>query len=377
MSYKRTVVLLRAVVLLMVIISILNISVDAGNISPGVNNTTETLLCGGDYIGEPISSNTGDSVTFNMTVIKPANITWYKNIFKETNATDVFDNTTEVFNETNKTTSLYAEAGTQGKWNITAIANYISYCNQNSTKTWTWTVTTSTNNDGGGGGNGGSSGGGGGGGAASDEPFENIAKIEKRDGNLNKDAPVVYSFTTPELAIYQVIIIGKESENDVPVRIESLKNTSKLVNQSAPGIVYVNDNIFIKTYRASDIKVRFKINNSWISANNLKDTDIGLFKWNVSQWVPLETKMINKDGIYTYFESGINGTSRLAISGKGGTFGSGNYGKPTSTVKTGKPTSTKIPIPNIEKKSPGFEWLSFVLVLVILISIFKVGKGKN
>jgi len=34
---------------------------------------------------------------------------------------------------------------------------------------------------------------------------------------------VEYSFTLPELAIYQIVVTGKENQYDVPVKVEALK----------------------------------------------------------------------------------------------------------------------------------------------------------
>jgi hypothetical protein len=47
---------------------------------------------------------------------------------------------------------------------------------------------------------------GGGGGVASGEPFENIAKREVQEEYLRIGVPATYTFTTPELPVYEVSI---------------------------------------------------------------------------------------------------------------------------------------------------------------------------
>lgn len=353
-------------ILLILAIFISSLTADAGNISPGTNNSIQTLVCGGNISVKSVDSYVGNLQQFNMTVEEFANITWYKNIFNRSEIA-------EVFNQTNVTTSLYNVTATEpGKWNVTAIADYINntYCGQNLTQAWIWTVTIyvppDSSSPGGGGG-------GGGGGAASDEPFDNILKSERREGNLLANISVTYSFTTPEIAIYQVLITGKEIENDVSIRIEALKNTSKLVKGPAPGIVYQNENIFVKSYRVSDIKIRFKIENSWLEANNLKGTDIGLFKWNISEWVPLEVDMINKSDAYTYFDADIPGTSKLAISGFIGSMTPEKVPFPIKSQQNPKPVTTRITIP-ADKKSSGFE-IVITIMIVYIVSIFRK-RGK-
>ena len=60
----------------------------------------------------------------------------------------------------------------------------------------------------------------------------NIAMAEKHEKNIIINASVDYIFTAPELGIYEIDVIGKQNENDVSLRVEILKGTSKLVSVS-------------------------------------------------------------------------------------------------------------------------------------------------
>src|SRR3972149_6634823 len=93
----------------------------------------------------------------------------------------------------------------------------------------------------GGGNSGGSSSGGGSGGTA--EPYENIYKYEIQEHAVFT-TPVSFKYLTPELAIYDVLVTSMQ--NDIAsLRIEVLKDTSRLVGTPAPGIVYKNINAWI------------------------------------------------------------------------------------------------------------------------------------
>lgn len=149
------------------------------------------------------------------------------------------------------------------------------------------------------------------------DPFSNIVKYEVIDENLFANKTIEYSFTTPEFSIYQVLLNSKENEYDISVRIEYLRNTSKLGNgmvKPAPGIVYRNENIGLGSSRLNYIGVRFRVKNSWLEDNGLNDSRIPyLLKYNGTAWIALKTNMTGNDDIYTYFESPKAGNSRIGI----------------------------------------------------------------
>ncbi|MFZ3059566.1 MAG: NosD domain-containing protein [Candidatus Methanoperedens sp.] len=176
-------------------------------------------------------------------------------------------------------------------------------------------ITTTTTTTGGGG----SGSGGGGGGVVTGEPFANIAKSENYDKSLIANTPVTYTFKAPELGIYEIAVTGKESENDIALRVEVLKGTSKLVTAQAPEIVYKNVNVWAGTKRMKEALIRFKVENSWLSSNSLAGSDVKMFHWDGSQWTQLETAQTTKDDTYTYYEAKTVSLSPFAISGlKGG-----------------------------------------------------------
>ena len=154
----------------------------------------------------------------------------------------------------------------------------------------------------------------GGGGVTSGEPFANIAKSETKDGSLTAGKPVAFTFKSPELAIHQILITGKESEKDVTVRVESLKNTSKLVSRAAPGTVYVNTNVWVKSKKITGVTLKFRVTNAWITGSNVQKENIKLLRWSDNDWKALNTTVLTRDDTYSYFEAQSAGLSSLAIS---------------------------------------------------------------
>ncbi len=152
------------------------------------------------------------------------------------------------------------------------------------------------------------------------EPYTNIEKAERYDKSLIANIPVTYTFKAPELGIYEIAVTGKENENNIALRVEALKGTSKLVTVQAPGIVYKNVNIWAGTKRIKEVLIRFKIENSWLSSNSLAGSDIKMVKWDGSKWVQLETAEKTKDSAYTYYEAKTDTFSHFAITGAKGGF---------------------------------------------------------
>lgn len=199
----------------------------------------------------------------------------------------------------------------------------------------------------------------GGGGVVSAEPYSNVAKSEKKDGSLTANKSVLFSFTTPEFAIYQVAIMGKESENDVSVKVEHLKDTSKLVAKPAPGTVYANENVWASTKRIKEVVIRFRVKNAWITDSNVQKETIKLLRWD-TDWKALDTTVLNSDNNFTYFESKSAGLSSFAVSAvKEGDLVSSNGTTPLSNVVTPPATNTSTP----KKPTPGFGMLAAVLVV--------------
>ncbi len=225
------------------------------------------------------------------------------------------------------------------------------------------TTSTTTSSSGGGGGTGG-------GGVTTSEPSANIATAERYDKNLRANTPVTYTFKAPEHGIYEIAVTGKENENNIALRVEALKSTAKGVTTPAPGTVYKNLNIIAGTTRIKEAVIKFKVENSWLSGNNLAGGDVKLMKWDGSKWNILETTEKTKDGTFTFLEGKTGSFSSFAITGFKATATptaapaigvTGTPARPGGTVIPATPTA----VPT-EKGIPGFEATVAVLVISLL-----------
>lgn len=172
------------------------------------------------------------------------------------------------------------------------------------------TIASAFDSDYGGGGGGGGSGGPG---VITSELLSKVAKAETVERSLKTDTQTRYVYTSPEMSIYELLTKSKKDEEYVAIRVETLKDISKLATSNAPGNVYKNENVWLGSKDIYDVIVRFRVENSWIDNNKVNKQDIQLLKWGNS-WTPLGVKEINTDENYTYFESAITESSILAIS---------------------------------------------------------------
>lgn len=161
----------------------------------------------------------------------------------------------------------------------------------------------------------GSSDGTGGSGVVISEPQDNVARAYTLKNNLLAGRSTTYNFSSLGQCTYEIAVTGKEDENDVAIRVEELKGTSKLVTASAPGIVYKNLNIWTGTEKIKEALLRCKVENSWISSNSLESNDVKILRWDASMWMQLETVEMNKDSTYTYYEAKTDTLSHFAVSG--------------------------------------------------------------
>ncbi|MCX9009586.1 MAG: PGF-pre-PGF domain-containing protein [Candidatus Methanoperedens sp.] len=197
------------------------------------------------------------------------------------------------------------------------------------------------------------------------EPSSNIEKAERHDESLIFNKPVTYLFSASEHGITQVVITGKENENYIAVRVESLKGTSKNVAAPPPGTVYKNLNIIVGTKKIKEALVRFKVENTWLSSNSLAGSDVKLTKWDGSKWIMLETAEKSKDGTFTHFEAKTDSFSSFAIVALK-TPDSQAEGATGSTAAGSQTGSTKNPAAPKEN-APGF---SIVLAVAMLSAVY-------
>jgi PGF-pre-PGF domain-containing protein len=216
----------------------------------------------------------------------------------------------------------------------------------------------------GGTGSSGSSGGGGGGGVNSGEPFENMELSEIREADLVAGMPVTFRFTNPQLAVYELVITANVSAGLTSVKVEQLKGTSKLVASPPSGSIHKNVNIWLGSSGfavPSNIRegiIKFKVNNTWLSSENIDASTISMMRWDGSQWISLETKQVSTDDNFAYYEAKSNSFSPFVISGV--------KADPTPVTTTPGVSQTAAPLA-IVPPTTSLNWILYVIVAIIII----------
>jgi len=232
-------------------------------------------------------------------------------------------------------------------------------------------------------GGGGSSGGGGGGGS-SGENFNNIEVIEKYDLQISRDALTSYRFTHVKNPIMYVNITGNTNLGIITASIEVLKNTSTLVNILPMGLVYKNENIWVGTSGFATPKnikeaiIKFRVENSWISSNNLAGSDIKLLRWDGTSWVMLETSQKDKDSTHTYFEGKTTSFSPFAITGlKAASLSSTSPSEviPAKTTQSGTSAAAKA-TKGVTRPGTNMYLIIFVFAMLAIIVVITVLSKK-
>ena len=219
----------------------------------------------------------------------------------------------------------------------------------------------------------------GGGDVSSPESFSNIIKFERQSRDLVANTPIMYSFSSAELAIYQVLVVSNVSDIDTDMRVEHLKNKSDTIDEDPIGTVYANENVWMESKRIDYATVRFKVENSWLINNNVSKDNIVLLRYS-DGWKKLQTNITNSDDNYTYFESMSPDLSSFAITG-------------ITEYQTGQIEQIPIPIETVHNSAsiqnqdvattshkeniPGFETISGISIISMVYIVMSIRNRRR
>lgn len=164
-------------------------------------------------------------------------------------------------------------------------------------------------------------------GVVTPEHLDNVVMSETHDRNLVSDIPIYYDYSSDKNDIYRIRATDKSNEKCISMRTEILINTSGTVKEAAPGNVYRNINVWSGTDNIKEYDIAFKVEKAW--SEKYSPGNVRLFRWNKSGWEELDTKIINKDDKYYYFESHTSSYGAFAITGTRNDVGIGDMDTPT------------------------------------------------
>lgn len=201
------------------------------------------------------------------------------------------------------------------------------------------------------------------------EHSSNIVLSETHNEDLMSDISIYYDYVSYGNDIYQIRAKDTKDEKCISIRTETLKNTSETINKSAPGNVYKNINIWSGTDNIKEYSIRFKVEKAWGWKYSFPG-DMILFRWNKSTWEELDTKVINQDDKYSYFESHTNSYGIFAITRIRNDMDGGFIGY----VPTSVPTNVEQYIP---LKEQSYLWLLVLIIGFIATIIYLVYKRRQ
>ncbi|MEM3374481.1 MAG: PGF-pre-PGF domain-containing protein [Candidatus Woesearchaeota archaeon] len=149
--------------------------------------------------------------------------------------------------------------------------------------------------------------------SSNSEPENNIYKFTKVWIKPTK-GEYVLNIPNSQIPILQIIFnldnnmttnlqISVEKINQLPSTIVNLTNFYDYIK-----IDYTQANL-------SSIKIKFRVENTWINLNNIDSTKIKLYRYK-NEWQQLQTSKLGSDNSYTYYEAITPGFSYFSIAGE-------------------------------------------------------------
>ena len=176
------------------------------------------------------------------------------------------------------------------------------------------------------------------------------------------------------LKIQEIKIEAKNAVSNVQITVKesSLPSGASAVIASDKGTVYKYLEIAKSNIQDADInkvKIKFKVEKSWLTANNIDSTSVALSRYSNNNWNKLTTTKLSEDSTYVYYEAESPGLSVFAV-----------YGEKLISATTTIPAATTVPpttttVPILPPIIPGMqtEWI-IVVIVTILVVIFLVWK---
>ena len=215
-------------------------------------------------------------------------------------------------------------------------------------------------------GNGGSNGGVGGAGS-SPELQSNVEAKELAQAFVGYGDHVKFEFSEGVTCVAYIEFDAKKTLGKITTTVEMLKTKSVLVSDLPEGKVYKNMNVWMGTGGVANSEnlenavVCFKVKKSWLDKSNAEPASIALWRYD-NEWNKLETKPVNEDDLYVYFEGKTPGFRNFVIVADKESEASGLKEivpvQPESANSNNLSSDTKKSTEKTSSTLPGFEFLA-------------------
>ncbi len=133
---------------------------------------------------------------------------------------------------------------------------------------------------------------------------------------IEAGATVHMSITKTEIGFTKLSIDVKNKANDVEIKVTKLATKPATVVHEIKGKVYQYvevDKTNIKDEDISKAVIEFRVEKSWLTANNIAENHIAINRYTTT-WEELSTEKISSDFSYVYYKATTTGFSYFAIS---------------------------------------------------------------
>jgi len=138
--------------------------------------------------------------------------------------------------------------------------------------------------------------------------------------NLRANVPEKFKIENSDLLkVTEVEITAIENVENVEVKVGiPLPNeiSVSFVEKNKVFLTYIKITTNISTEKIASIKIKFKVEKSWIEANNIDASRVFLYKLVDGKWVQLSTRKLGENETDVYYESTLNSLSIFVIAGE-------------------------------------------------------------
>jgi PGF-pre-PGF domain-containing protein len=160
--------------------------------------------------------------------------------------------------------------------------------------------------------------------------------------DLKANTPIIMKTENPDLLkVTEIEITSIDDIKNVEVKVEiasPIEIQKEFLEKNKILLIYFKIVSNVSSDKIANVKIRFRVEKVWISANNIDDRKVYLYKFENNSWVAKPTKKISEDENVVYYETDLTSLSLFSIVG--------------------------------EVRS-GFPWL-FVFILIIVLAIIAI-----
>jgi PGF-pre-PGF domain-containing protein len=173
-------------------------------------------------------------------------------------------------------------------------------------------------------------------------PQQSYLPSSKNIIDLKANTPFIMKTENPDLLkVTEIEITSIQDIKNVEVKVEIASPTEiskEFLEKNKILLTYFKVISNVSSDKIVNVKIRFKVEKVWISANNIDDKKVYLYKFENNSWIAKPTKKISEDENAVYYEAELASLSLFSIVG--------------------------------EVKS-GFPWL-FVFIVIIVLTILAI-----